>query len=269
VVLHKFAESAPPLLLPQQRRPRAQTLRPASVAPAPPASALFHSLRAVLKMQPRATNCAMPSTFKAALAAALRDFGLNAATREHLKRWADDDRAEEVWDRIKYAAQKHGTPLTARFFIMEILSARRVAELIDQRRTQRGRYRGLATQMEEIASFLRERPFQGGPPPIPFSVPLARMLKDAAKILRREAAVSFTQPGLLKVSRSNRDRAREAFTSMVSNDLKRITGRWLDEDVAVLTEIALNIRDITVDQVRWARQPARSGRAKRSTAGKG
>jgi hypothetical protein len=72
---------------------------------------LFHSLRAVLKMQPRATNCAMPSTFKAALAAALRDFGLNAATREHLKRWADDDRAEEVWDRIKYAAQKQGSHL--------------------------------------------------------------------------------------------------------------------------------------------------------------
>ena len=55
---------------------------------------------------------------------------------------------------------------------------------------------------------------------------------------------------------------------MMSNDLKKITCRWLDEDVAVLTEIALNIRDITVDQVRWARQPARSGRAKRSTAGK-
>ena len=87
-------------------------------------------------------------------------------------------------------------------------------------------------------------------------------------MLRREAAVSLTEPGLIKVSRSNRDRVREAFTSMVSNDLKRITGRWLDEDVAVLTEIALNIRDITVDQVRWARQPARGGRAKRSTAGK-
>jgi hypothetical protein len=55
-------------------------------------------------------------------------------------------------------------------------------------------------------------------------------------------------PGLrlarYKVSRSNRDRVRGAFTSMVSNDLKGITGRWLDEDVAVLAEIALNVRDI-------------------------
>jgi hypothetical protein len=46
---------------------------------------------------------------------------------------------------------------------------------------------------------------------------------------------------------------------MVSNDLKRITGRWLDEDVAVLAEIALNVRDITDDQVRWARQPTARG----------
>ena len=208
---------------------------------------------AVLKIQPRGTNYAMLSTFKVALAAALRKPGLDPATREHLKRWADDDRADEVWDRIKHAAQKHGTLLPAWFFI---------AELIEQRRIRRDDYRRLATRMEEIANFLRERPPQGGPPPIPFGVPLARSLKDAAKILRREAAVSLTMPGLIKVSRSNRDRVREAFTSMVSNELHRITGRWLDEDVAVLTEIALNVRDVTIDQVRWARQPVRRGRTK-------
>jgi hypothetical protein len=209
------------------------------------------------------------STFKAALAAELRDASLDAATRKHLKRWRADDRADEVWDRIKCAAQEHGTLPPAGFFIREILSARRVAELIDQRRTQCGRYRTLATQMIEIANFLREPPIQDGPPSIPFGVQLARMLNDAAKMLLDEVAVSWTTPGQIKVSRSNRDRLREAFTSMVSNDLNRITGRWLDEDVAVLTEIALNVRDITVEQVRWARQTtARSGRPKRSTAGK-
>ena len=87
-----------------------------------------------------------------------------------------------------------------------------------------------------------------------------------AKLLWDEAAASWSTLGQIKVSRGNRDRVREAFTSMVSNDLKRITGRWLDEDVAVLAEIALNDRDITDDQVRWARQPpARGSRAKHST----
>jgi hypothetical protein len=208
----------------------------------------------------------MSSAFKAALAIELRNASLDATTRRHLKRWAEDDRADEVWDKIKRAAQEQGTLLPARFFIGEILSARRVAELIDQRRAQRNRYREVATQMEEIAIFLREPQRQGGPPPIPFGVPLARMLKDAAKLLRDEAAASWSTPGQIKVSRSNRDRVREAFTSMVSNDLKRITGRWFDQDVAVLAEIALNVRDITDDQVRWARQPpARGSRAKRST----
>jgi hypothetical protein len=211
----------------------------------------------------------MSSTFKAALAAELREASLDAATREHLKRWADDDRADEVWDRIEHTAQEHGTLLPAGFFIGQILSARRVAVLIDQRRTRRDRYRKIAAQMNEITDFLREPPCQDGPPPIPFGVPLARMLKHASKLLRDEAAASWSTPGQIKVSRSNSDRVRVAFTSMVSNELNGITGRWLDEDVAVLTEIALNVRDITVDQVRWARQPTvRGGRAKRSTAGK-
>ena len=201
----------------------------------------------------------MPNTFKHALAAELRNSGLDAAARAHLKRWADDDRADEVWDSIKYAAQKRGRPLTPKMFIGQILSARSAAELIDRRRTERHRYRRFARQMVEVAKFLRERPSGGGPPPIPFSEPLAQMLKRAAKILRREAEVSWTTPGQIRVSRSNRDRLRVAFTSMVSNDLYGITDRWLDEQVAVLAEIAMNARDITTDQVRRARQPTHRG----------
>src|SRR6476646_3026386 len=34
------------------------------------------------------------------------------------------------------------------------------------------------------------------------------------------------------------------FMSMVSNDLKGITGRWLDEEVAVLAEIAFDWPDV-------------------------
>src|ERR1041384_6629941 len=107
----------------------------------------------------------MPNPFKHALAAALRDPGVDALTRAHLRRWADDERADEIWDRIKYAAQKRAIPLTPKFFIEQILSARSTAELIDRRRAERHRYRRFATQMEEIARFLRE-PFGTGPPPI-------------------------------------------------------------------------------------------------------
>jgi hypothetical protein len=43
--------------------------------------------------------------------------------------------------------------------------------------------------------------------------------------------------------------------SMVGNDLKGLTGRWLDEEVAVLTEIAFDSPDvIDTDAARWARR---------------
>jgi hypothetical protein len=46
--------------------------------------------------------------------------------------------------------------------------------------------------------------------------------------------------------------------SMVGNDLKQITGLWLDEEVGVLTEIAFDSPDVIgAEAARWARrQPA-------------
>jgi hypothetical protein len=47
---------------------------------------------------------------------------LSAADRAHLKRWADDERADEVWKTIRGAAEKRGRVLPDRFFIQEVLS---------------------------------------------------------------------------------------------------------------------------------------------------
>jgi hypothetical protein len=212
----------------------------------------------------------MSSAFQTRLSAELKKSGWNAGTRKHIKRWADDDRADEIWERIESAAQAKGTPLPAWFFIQEILSARRVALLINKRQTQRGLYRKMAARMIEVAAFLDAQPPDGGPPPIPHGPRLALELKDAAKDLEQhEAAVSWVTPGQVKVSRSNRDRVRVAFTSMVSGQLQRATGRWLDAEVAVLTEIALNVRDITIDQVRSVRRAANPlGRVNRGSARK-
>ena len=212
----------------------------------------------------------MSSAFQTKLSAELEKYGLDAGTRKHIKRWADDDRADEVWERIESAAQANGTPLPRWFFIQEILSARRVALLIDKRQTQRSFYRNIAAQMIEVAAFLGAQPPDGGPPPIPHGARLALELKDSAKHLEQhEAAVSWATPGQVKVSRSNRDRVRVAFTSMVSTELQRVTGRWLDAEVAVLAEIALNVRDITVDQVRRSRRATKPlERARRGPAGR-
>ncbi len=41
----------------------------------------------------------MPESFKSALISYAESSGLTPAHRAHLKRWADDDTAEEVWSR--------------------------------------------------------------------------------------------------------------------------------------------------------------------------
>ena len=60
-------------------------------------------------------------------------------------------------------------------------------------------------------------------------------------------------PGVLKFTRKSKPHM--IFVSMVSNDLKGITGRWLDEEVGVLAEIAFDSPDIIdVEAVRWVRR---------------
>ena len=43
----------------------------------------------------------------------------------------------------------------------------------------------------------------------------------------------------------------------LSNDLKGITGKWLDYEVSVLTEIAFDKLEIDTDKVIWARRSAK------------
>ena len=60
---------------------------------------------------------------------------------------------------------------------------------------------------------------------------------------------------------SRQSKPHMIFMSMVGNDLKEITGRWLDEEVGVLTEIAFDSPDIIdVEAARWVRRQQRLGR---------
>jgi hypothetical protein len=198
----------------------------------------------------------MPESFKAALIS-FADPGLTTDQQAHLQRWAADDRAEEDWQSIERAAQENNRPLPEGFFIREILAAKRVAISIGHRWKYRERYRKQAEQMERIAKFLRE-PRPAGIPPYPPATELARMLDEAAHNFRREVAVSKNLPGVLKFSRKSKPPT--VFMSIVGNDLNNITGCWLDQEVAALTEIAFNAPEIDPEDARWARR--RVGRRK-------
>jgi hypothetical protein len=177
---------------------------------------------------------------------------LGSDDRAHLQRWINDDRAEQVWDKIQCAARSNNLWLPPGTLITEILGARRVAIAIRHRGKLRQRYRNAAGEMERVAKFLR-KPHPYGMPSYPRSSELARMLDDAASYFRKVVEPSRNVPGVLKFSRQARPPT--IFMSMVSNDLKGKTGPWLDEQVAVLAEIAFDLPDaIDPEAVRRARR---------------
>jgi hypothetical protein len=188
--------------------------------------------------------------------AVLREYEKSSASgsddRAHLQRWINDDRAEQVWDKIQCAVRSNNPRLPPKRFIIDILTARRVAIATGHRGKLRKRYRNAADEMERVAKFLR-KPHPYGMPGYPQSTKLARMLDDAASYFRKEVEPSRNVPGVLKFSRKAEPHV--IFMSMVSNDLKGTTGRWLDEEVAVLAEIAFDWPDaIEPEAVRWARR---------------
>ena len=95
--------------------------------------------------------------------------------------------------------------------------------------------------MVRIARFLRKRhPY--GMPPYPGGTKLAEMLDDAATYFRRAVEPSRNLPGILKFNRKSKP--DKIFLSMVGNDVKKITGLWLDVEVGVLAEIAFASPDV-------------------------
>jgi hypothetical protein len=182
---------------------------------------------------------------------------LSPADHAHLRRWAADDRADEVWNTINRAAQEHGGLLPVRLLIQEILGARDIAQSINHKRKHRDRYRKRAAQMVEIAKVLQE-PHPNGLLLIPSGAELAQRLEDAARIYRDYVAVSRNVPGVIRWTRESKP--PHVFMSLLSNDLNGITGRWLDRQVAVLTQIAFDDPDCDEEHVFWVRR--RVGRTK-------
>lgn len=179
---------------------------------------------------------------------------LSRADVAHLERWADDERADEVWNTIKAAAQKRGILLPASFFIQEVLGTRDIATSMNHRRKYRERYRKHAARMAEIAKVLRER-LPNGFPLIPTAEELAKRLDEAARAYRDYVAVARNEARGMTWTRQSEP--MHVFMKQLSTDLNGITGKWLDYEVSVLTEIAFDKLEIDADKVIWARRGAK------------
>ena len=81
----------------------------------------------------------------------------------------------------------------------------------------------------------------------------------AAGYYRKQVEVKRSLPGVVKFGRQSKPLT--IFMNIVANDLKDITGRWLDKEVAVLADIAFDSPDaIEPEAPRWARSLRRTQR---------
>jgi hypothetical protein len=182
---------------------------------------------------------------------------LSSLDLAHLKRWADDERADKVWNTVHQAARSRDIELPAGFFIQEVLGARDIATSINHRQNNRQRYRKYAAQMEEVANVLRKR-LPNRLPLMPTGEELAGRLEEAARTYRDYVAVARNETRGMNWTRESKP--LHVFMSLLSNDLKDMSGKWLDDEVAVLTEIAFDKSEIDTDRVIWARRGAKRNR---------
>jgi hypothetical protein len=187
---------------------------------------------------------------------------LSAPKLAHLKRWAEDERANEVWNSVHRAAMARGLLLPDSVFIQLVLGLRDVATSINHRRNNRERYRKYAARMEEIAKVLR-KPLPNHLLLLPTGEELAGKLDEAARAYRAYGAATRNEAGGMNWTRQSKP--PQVYMRFLSNDLKELSGKWLDYEVAVLTEIAFGL-EIDIDQVIWARRGAkRKRRANKGT----
>jgi hypothetical protein len=211
-------------------------------------------------------------TFKAALAEML-DVTLDAADRAHLKRWARNRRAEDIWQKFK-ANEKNLPRLTTKsrypemeFLIWRIIGARRSAEEMTslayqvrekkRDRERRAYYLELAQCAESLVRYFKDRPVP------PDSIGLLRPSQDW-KSYQRDAEMfrRFAEPSPTRRVQTVHEHV--IFLRLVNEFIDLSCERPLDDVAKTLTEIAFPGQTITLDMVRSARKPttrkARSGK---------
>src|SRR6266550_582915 len=148
--------------------------------------------RIILRM-PKVLTVAARESFNTALREYKKSPAWSSDDHDHLQRWIDDDRAEQVWDKIQCAVRSNNRRLPPKTFINDMLAARRVAIATGHRGHLRECYRNAADEMERLAKFLR-KPHPYGMPGYPQSTKLAWMLDDAASYFRKEVEPSRNVP---------------------------------------------------------------------------
>jgi len=206
---------------------------------------------------------------------------LHPGDEQHLARWAEDDRADEVWKTIQTYAigpfpcgpnRRSLEPLD--IFVLSVLLMRHVADNIDRTyqswKSRRTRYLQRAKKAKDLANFYKK--ISTGAPLTPSVAD--RRIQLRAEIYEQDAEMMRTLAGRgpksLRISRIDRkgSRKRVAFMNLVSHSMTTLCGKPLDSVVATLTDIAFPGGEPTsLEQVRNARETRTDGGPKKGPSG--
>jgi hypothetical protein len=171
--------------------------------------------------------------------------------RALLERWLEDERANEVWSVIRVHVEQYEGPTGVdapmqfiRFILTTKKAAERENEVIPKITEAKAAAKKLLSRLRtEIAEGIRTLPDEK----------LVPFLESTVAELRAFHPIVTSPPRVR--SGKNGSRARTLFIRDVSALVRDVTGKWLDEKVGIITEIAFNTLDIIgVDTVRKARR---------------
>jgi hypothetical protein len=155
----------------------------------------------------------------------------SSAIRSHLRRWLDDDRAEDIWKTISKAA---GPNLGAEEFIQFVARAAMASRALPVRieASKREASAAVTGQGARIAeAFASNR----SPSEI------ADVLEDAAWQLRFREKFSLLEKypdGVISRRQKGDSQQRRAFGLSMSDFFRERCGKWMDNEAGVLLEIA-------------------------------
>jgi hypothetical protein len=180
----------------------------------------------------------------------------NSADTALMKRWLDDDRADEIWTQIKLKAPN----LTPTEFIQAVLKARRsaaasVSRIFGASLPRGEKLPGFNAEWLEFLPILKKRIIRqlGFPSALP-PTKAAEILEDAAREIRtlHQSYFGFSDQVEFGLSRESSNRSRTAFYRIIRDFLQKHCGENLDYVVAVLSEIAFPGKEIDAENVRDA-----------------
>jgi hypothetical protein len=187
----------------------------------------------------------------------------NSADRRHLGDWAQDPRAEEIWQRLNRRKEAD-----AKDFIGRVLTARRNAGALMARLTQSKRQREewhkyYAQRTSDI--FARNHSIADIGDEL---LALAYAMQDAAHVF--DAWDSQMLPRVLPEAATNRQdannwRVKKLCALELSRFWRMQCGTRGDAEVAALIEIAFPGTEIDAEQVRNARRPTKKTKRVRAT----